>query len=212
MLPLLPRYASASSRDGAGNLLVSGGMADLSDPGPETTVVFTEDGNSDPGPVMPSGREQHCQLLIGTSVYVIGGYEQGVGDSNSMIVLEEGVWRELSAMPNTRTNHACIAYSGKIYAIGGSWNPTVDIYDPVSDSWEVGPSLPIPLGYAHAVNYQQTLYMVGGALAPGQFNSQVFTLTGNGEWQVLPGVSVEEPYRPHYPAPVLNREVLYCGI
>ena len=46
----------------------------------------------------------------------------------------------------------------------------------------------------------------------GQPNTQVFTLSGGagGEWQVVPGVAVEEPDRRVFPAPVLNREVLFC--
>ena len=123
------------------------------------------------------------------------------------------MWKEVSPMLTPRDRHACIAYDGKIYAIagrsGGTYLSTVEIYDPLSNSWQQGPALPVTLRYAQVINHQDKLYVLGGKVTLSQPNTQVFTLSG-GEWQVVAGVSVVGGSRSVFPAPVLNSEVLFC--
>ena len=166
-----------------------------------TTEILTGEGTSQPGPDMPAALEDHCQLQMGTSVYVIGGYGPTY-DSSSVFMLQDLMWREVSPMLASRYWHSCIAYGGKIYAIGGVGVSTVEIYDPLTDSWQA-------LYMAQVINHQDNLYVLGGVLGSGQYNTEVFTMSG-GEWQVVPGVTVEDPLRRVFLAPVLGREVLFC--
>jgi serine/threonine-protein kinase PknK len=177
-----------------------------------TTEILTGDGTSQPGPDMPAALFGHCQVQMGSSVYVIGGTLWN-GRSSSVFVLQDLMWREVSPLPAPRYEQACIAYGGKIYAIGGmdevgSTLSTVEIYDPLSDSWQQGPALPVVLRFAQVFNHQDIIYVLGGRTAGSFRNSQVFTLSG-GEWQELPGVRVQDE-RTVYPAPVLDRDVLFC--
>lgn len=209
--PLFDREYSASSvADEFGNVLVTGGwdsnFVDL-----QTTEMLKDTGN-EPGPDLPSAFHAHCQVLMGTSVYVAGG----TGPTHylsSVFVLESGVWRSLSPMITSRHGHSCIAFEGKMYAIGGrgslDYLPTVEIYDPISDNWAVGPPLPTSLASAQVINYQDSILLFGGYTG-NEFNIQVFTLSG-GAWDVLPGVTVHEPGRFIFPAFVINSEVLFCG-
>ena len=166
-----------------------------------TTEILTGEGTFQPGPDMPAELYDHCQVQMRTSVYVIGGYGPNV-DSSSVFVLQDLVWKEVSPLLTPRGQHACIAYGGKIYAIGGVGVSTVEIYDPLTDSWQA-------LYMAQVINHQDNLYVLGGVLGSGQYNTEVFTMSG-GEWQVVPGVTVEDPLRRVFPAPVLGREVLFC--
>ena len=58
--------------------------------------------------------------------------------------------------------------NGKIYAIGGrgsSGNPlsSVEIYDPVINSWSNGVSLPSSVEFGAGVAVGKKLYLIGGA-------------------------------------------------
>ena len=56
---------------------------------------------------------------------------------------------QLASMSNARYNHASATVDGKLYVFGGKIDnygieevlDTVEVYDPVSDSWAHGPSL-----------------------------------------------------------------------
>jgi N-acetylneuraminic acid mutarotase len=177
----------------------------------QTTEILTGDGTSQPGPDMPAALDKHCQVQMGTSVYVMGGRGSS-GASSSVFMLEGLVWREVSPMLTPRYDLTCIAYGGKIYANGGYGGgslSTVEIYDPVSNSWQQGPELPVTLYDAQVINHQDIIYVLGGWVTEGLANTQVFTLSG-GEWQVVPGVTVQGGTRSVFPAPVLNSEVLFC--
>ena len=90
---------------------------------------------------------------------------------------------------------------------------SVEVYDPDSDLWELGPELPRETYQAQVIDYHNTLYLVGGGYAFGD-NTQVFTLSADpgADWQVLDGVQVREQDRHIFPAPLLTSEMLPCII
>jgi N-acetylneuraminic acid mutarotase len=50
-------------------------------------------------------------------------------------------------MPTPRSGFIAVVFGGKLYAIGGNIafvgsTPTVEIYDPISNSWTTGPTEP----------------------------------------------------------------------
>ena len=100
---------------------------------------------------------------------------------------------------------------GQIYVIGGGRQSSVEIYDPLRDSWEQGQSLPGTMYLEHVTIFQDQVYYIGGRRVYSMSdtpNTEVFTFMG-GSWQVVPGVSVEDYSRSEFPAPIVNTDVLF---
>jgi N-acetylneuraminic acid mutarotase len=100
-------------------------------------------------------------------------------------------WRTHAPVPTPRTEVAAAALDGKIYVIGGFDDggtvATVEIYDPVTDSWSDGPQLPIAVNHAMAASGGGDLYLFGGYRGPGLNNAtdRAFVFT-NKAWRELP--------------------------
>ena len=124
-----------------------------------------------------------------------------------MFVLNENNWEEVTPMAEPREFHACAELMGKIYSIGGS-NPagtTVEIYDPDTSTWEYGPPLPLAVHYAQVINFQDTLYLVGG-----EDHTQAFYLSYPFDsWEAMDGVDVDESDRVVFPAPLVSSQLLF---
>ena len=66
--------------------------------------------------------------------------------------------------------------NGKIFAIGGRGSSplsTVEIYEPVTDSWSNGVSLPSAVEFGEAFAISQKIFLIGGLNASGQRLNQV---------------------------------------
>jgi hypothetical protein len=103
---------------------------------------------------LPEPRSSHAATKLGDHVYVIGGWEMsGVKDALwhttawvANLCDQPITWKEIATPPFSRRALSVAAFQGKIYAIGGmeqKGGPTtrVDVYDPQSNQWSVGPSL-----------------------------------------------------------------------
>lgn len=65
-------------------------------------------------------------------------------------------WDVLAPAPTPRTEVSVVSAGGKVYVLGGIGaqllhGTLVEIYDPVTNTWDDGPSLPLPLHHAPAV-------------------------------------------------------------
>ncbi|MDJ0833418.1 MAG: kelch repeat-containing protein [Gammaproteobacteria bacterium] len=67
-------------------------------------------------------------------------------------------WQEMAPLATARDNHAAVVLNGKIYVIGGLDSNSnellsMEIYDPVADSWSIGAPLPAAgaFGEAHVI-------------------------------------------------------------
>ena len=81
---------------------------------------------------------------------------------------------------------------GKIWILGGmSHGTTLDLvqsYDPLTGTWQSGPSLPIPLHHATATSYRGEVVVIGGATDNlAQASNKVFALR-EGSWVELPSL------------------------
>lgn len=61
---------------------------------------------------------------------------------------------------------------GLIYVLGGYPSTrtsvtTVQVYDPVTDSWRLGPPLPVALNHSMAAGVGGRLYVIGGQTNAG---------------------------------------------
>ncbi|KAL3848473.1 hypothetical protein ACJMK2_019327 [Sinanodonta woodiana] len=111
-------------------------------------------------------------------LYVFGG-EMPTNVSNAAYRYEvtEDVWVELSPMASPRVLAGSVVFNGKIYIIGGNaalsdkWKKeylpeycvsSVEMFDPVTETWSSGPELPNALCGAGVVKYGNTILIVGG--------------------------------------------------
>lgn len=104
---------------------------------------------------LPRGRSSHDAALVGDQLYVVGGWElAGAGDGdwhNTALVCDlsqaQPDWKEIAKPPFLRRALAVAGYAGKLYVLGGMTDSNevtaaVSIYDPKSNLWSEGPSLP----------------------------------------------------------------------
>jgi non-specific serine/threonine protein kinase len=79
-------------------------------------------------------------VTLGETVYVVGGVP-GAGLLAYDSVTD--TWARLASPLERREHLAAVALGGEVWAIGGRWESTasrtVEIYDPVNDTWHDGP-------------------------------------------------------------------------
>ena len=76
-----------------------------------------------------------------------------------------GQWVQRQSMPTPRHDLQAITVGSKIYAISGAGEETVDvveIYDPETDRWETGASIPTRRGWFGAALVDGGIYAMGG--------------------------------------------------
>ena len=78
-----------------------------------------------------------------------------------------GRWEKKGNMPNTRGGFPAIVVDGKIYAFGG-WKvpvglvPTVNVYNPATDTWTKKRDMPTTRSAAAAAMVNGKIYVIGG--------------------------------------------------
>ncbi|MEM6989940.1 MAG: hypothetical protein AAF721_05570 [Myxococcota bacterium] len=106
-------------------------------------------------PPLPSPRSSHDAIVIGDSLWVVGGWAidgekkawQTTAAQLDLAHPDKG-WSEVDA-PFKRRALAVAAASGKLVAIGGiddarNLSQRVDLYDPKTNAWSTGPTFPGP--------------------------------------------------------------------
>lgn len=103
-----------------------------------------------------------------------------------------GEWARKAELPAAHSEFAVAELAGRIYVIGGYAIGDVEagavqVYDPASDRWTVGPALPVPAHHLMAVAAGGTLYVFGGqslSFFGGGFVGNVWALDpAVGKWQ-----------------------------
>ena len=104
-------------------------------------------------PPLPEGRSSHDAAVIGDSIYVVGGWIMGEGDTQwhttawKLDLTSSNLkWEVIAAPPFQRRALALAAHQGRLYVVGGMQKergPTaaVGVYEPETDEWSEGPSL-----------------------------------------------------------------------
>lgn len=158
-------------------------------------------------PLLPETRGGGGLALVGRRLHYMGGLMADRDtDSADHWVLDLDDWARGSAswtsaapMPGPRNQFSCVTFDGRIYAIGGQLHhdsmqldqARVDIYDPPTDSWSSGPSL--PKGHSHGEGgtfvHDGRIYMVGGhTTMPGEskkIDPDVLALAPGDEWELV---------------------------
>ena len=115
------------------------------------------------------------QKLSGTFLGVLIFLLLGFADlSSGGPTLEKGSWSTRAPASIKRTEVAVAALGGKIYVVGGFSapslenivnfliSPTVEVYDPVADTWSTSTPLPVGLHHAGIATLDERLYVIGG--------------------------------------------------
>ena len=158
-------------------------------------------------PLLPDTRGGGGLALVGRQLHYMGGVKSDRDTDASdhwVLNLDEWAnghadWKTLPPMPSPRNQFSCVTFNGDIYAIGGQFHhdseqldqARVDIYDPDTNTWSSGPSL--PKGHSHAEGgtfvHGGRIYMVGGhTTRPGQskkVDPDILALSLGGTWEVV---------------------------
>lgn len=130
---------------------------------------------------MPTQRSYFDTCVVNGKIYAIGGEIDRFGDVSvstvEMYDPKTDTWTQQADMPTARTTSTSVV-NGKIYAIGGGkshkrrigpgwgWETiilrTVEMYDPITDTWTPKADMPTPRSAATCV-VNGKIYLIGGA-------------------------------------------------
>ena len=123
------RYASAVVGD---KIYIIGGLtADTPTGMLKTTLIYDITNDSwSTGPDMAAGRSDTCAAVVGSKIYVVAGY-QSIDPINVLDTVEvldtaaaSPAWTTAPSLPAKRGDITCASSGGKVYAIGGYYDPT----------------------------------------------------------------------------------------
>ena len=170
-------------------------------------------------PDLPAGRSSHDAVVVDGALYVVGGWELRGPDDDPVwadtvlaLDLKDGAaaWREIPA-PFRRRALAAGAAGGRIYALGGL-TPSdgavlrVDVLDPETGAWSVGPDLP---NAGPLEGFGVAAASVRGHVVMSQADGKVHRLLAGGTaWE--PVGALDQPRFMHRLAP-FGEDVLAVG-
>ncbi len=135
---------------------------------------------------MPTARDGLVAAAVNNKIYAIGG---NAASPPFLNVNEEydvlaNTWSVKNHMPTARSETAVAVVDGKVYVIGGLildspfFVGTVEVYDPVTDSWDTTrTAMPTARGEIAAAVVDGKIYVIGGHnFNPGGFTHVVTSL------------------------------------
>ncbi len=139
----------------------------------EGTMEVLENDTWSTLPSLPNPRIFSGGVILGDSIYVIGGMDNKAKYSNSVDIynIKNKKWSKSSNLPTAKCRLSCVASGGKIYAIGGlegtddsnfKNSNTIEVYDPKTKSWTILTYLSPPRHGHSAIAYGNKLLVVGG--------------------------------------------------
>lgn len=173
---------------------------------------------------MLESRRYTSSALIDGKIYATGGYNDSKGVLSSVEEYDpvKNIWTKKTDMPKERYNTATISHNGLMYVIGGALataslsgpaTDAVDIYDPKTDKWSIGPSLDIPRHSIAVAELDGKLYIAGGSNSSTYYNNfEVLDVASEPPAELPvsenpnPPVETEEPQESTVPAG--NRAIL----
>jgi len=142
------------------------GTVEVYDPATDTWTEKSE---------MPTARQGLSTSVVNGKIYAIGGGARyGVAVTTFSTVEEydpvTDTWTTKSPMPTSRGWHSAIVIDGKIYIFGGAQNAapstrhilTVEVYDPMTDTWSQKGEMPRGMGAGSGNVVDGKIYFFGG--------------------------------------------------
>jgi N-acetylneuraminic acid mutarotase len=122
---------------------------------------------------LTTARSHPATAVYQNKIYVFGGGGPAFKSLNTVEVYDPvcDEWSTGKEMPTLRSGAMAITVGDKIYVIGGGFKkpdgkfkflPTVEIYDPGTNTWEKGPDMLQPHDYPAAALLDRYIYIIGG--------------------------------------------------
>ena len=158
-----------------------------SDSNAATTALEIYDPASDSWTAGPSSliaRGLSATGVIGGKLYVAGGTASGYANFADLEIYDPiaDSWSVGASLPNQLTSAGGAGFNGKLYLFGGYVGPSaynnqitasVQIYDPVLDTWSLGTPMPTARASMAVGVIDGKLYIVGGVDSNGSTESSV---------------------------------------
>ena len=139
------------------------------------------------GPPLPAARGAGTASIVGRELHYFGGGNSSRTDMTTHWALDldntSAGWQTRAPLPTPRNHVASATLNGKIYVIGGQQGSTdttgvqsvVEMYDPVTDTWQTRAPLPIPLGHikSSTLVVDGRILVLGGATTNAASRSTV---------------------------------------
>jgi hypothetical protein len=207
-----------------GKIIRVGGMQPRNKPGEKgDSHSLTETAAYDPAskkwsllPALPEGRSSHDLVLLGDTLYVVGGWNmqgsKGPAWAETMLSLnladKDAKWQSIK-QPFQRRALSALAVDNKIVVYGGltikdGATGQVDIYDPKQDKWSTGVELPDggKNGFSAAACLVKGKVILSGA------NGKVYRLDGE-SWKEIGKLAVKRMVHRIVPGP--DGKILVLG-
>ena len=117
-------------------------------------------------PIAPLPCTVNCAaaVVLNGCLFVAGGGGRGTS-SEKLLMWDTKTWTFKASMPIGRKGATSVVYEGKMMVIGGwidyEMTDSVIIYDPETDTWSDGPSLPEPrANNCHAVEHEGYIILI----------------------------------------------------
>ena len=190
----VPRTEVAAAAMGDGRIVVAAGFT----PTATTAEVEIYDPGADswsPGPPLPTPVNHAMAAASGGEVFVFGGYTSTGEPVNQALVLRGGSWETLPPMPEPRAAGGAAAAGAAvgaehIYVVGGigpsGLATTTLVFDPVGETWTVGPGLPHPREHLAVAGDEGSVYAIGGrTAAEGNLATADQLFIPEGAWRTM---------------------------
>jgi len=200
----LPGALRAVHTAGDGSIwVVTGGRVYRADPAPDAWQRHWE--SLAP---MPWGNHDVFGAVLDGKLYVAGGmaahgYPATYTFFDELFVYdaERKEWSVAGTMETPRCYCGVAALDGKVWVVGGYFGPNddrkaidcVEVFDPKTGKWSVGPALDRPRAEAVVVTVADRLYVIGGAEKNVEHKSVVSIVAGEKQWR--PERDAPEPVR-----------------
>ena len=173
------------------SFIITGGLHSTTAQLIATSLIYTEDAGWKNFTALPDPPHSHCQVTLGDSVYVVGGWTAGgpTGNTYSLSLSSSSSkqWVKQKSLNTPRFWHDCAEWDGGIIAVGGYNDDaggelsSVEKYNPVSNKWSTSTPLLTPLRFMQAFVWENDLYLLGGG-----GSKKVFKLKQNEDkWEEL---------------------------
>ena len=104
-----------------------------------------------------------CTVFFGKLVVGGGNCAAETLVSTELYEEQSNTWRMISSLSKSRYNYALVVCEGRLYAIGGSGESSVECMKDVGGEWEEVASMKISRDYFAAVNCSGYIYAIGGS-------------------------------------------------
>ncbi len=147
-------------------------------------------------PRMPAGNHDNIFARIGNKLYTAGGKTYFGQPAAEWVNLDhvwsydinQGTWQvEAPMLEPGKAYPGIAALDGELWLIGGNFRngnstkatATVEIFDPESGRYRLGPALDVPRDQAVALTVNDRLYCIGGRLDSGEGTTKVVSIAAD---------------------------------